>query len=183
MALVKPIIFQVVGYQNSGKTTFILKLIELLKNEGIKSVTIKHHGHGGRPDVIPQKDSSRHLKAGALAALVEGDGRLVLQVDESFLTLDEQIRFMDFFQPDIILIEGHKKQAYPKLLILRNENDLSLITYVTNIKAVLVWNQALIEVVREHLAVPVFYILEDISVTEISKELRILVHNVEESGK
>jgi molybdopterin-guanine dinucleotide biosynthesis adapter protein len=183
MALVKPIIFQVVGYQNSGKTTFIIKLIESLNNEGIKSVTIKHHGHGGRPDVIPQKDSSRHLKAGALAALVEGDGRLVLQADESFLTLDEQIRFMDFFQPDIILIEGHKKQAYPKLLILRNENDLSLITYVTNIKAVLVWNQALIEVVREHLAVPVFHILEDITVTEISKELRILVHNVEESGK
>jgi molybdopterin-guanine dinucleotide biosynthesis protein B len=183
MAMVKPIIYQVVGYQNSGKTTFILKLIEALKNEGIKSVTIKHHGHGGRPDVISQKDSSRHLEAGALAALVEGDGRLVLQADESFLSLDEQIRFMDFFHPDIILIEGHKKQSYPKLLILRNENDLSLTTCIKNIKAVIVWTHALIEVVKEHLTVPVFHILEESAVTEISKELIKLVHNVEENGK
>jgi molybdopterin-guanine dinucleotide biosynthesis adapter protein len=177
MALVKPIIYQVVGYQNSGKTTLILKLIEALKNEGIKSVTIKHHGHGGRPDVIPQKDSSRHLEAGALAALVEGDGRLVLQADGSFLSLDEQIRFMDFFHPDIILIEGHKKQSYPKLLLLRDENDLSLISDVCNIKAVIVWNHALMEVVRELLEVPVFHIAEEIAVTEISKELVLLVHN------
>jgi molybdopterin-guanine dinucleotide biosynthesis adapter protein len=182
MALVKPIIYQIVGYQNSGKTTFILKLIEALKNEGIKSVTIKHHGHGGRPDVIPQKDSTKHLKAGALAALVEGDGRLVLQADESFLTLDEQIRFLDFFKPDIILIEGHKKQSYPKLLILRNMNDLSLIANVTNIKAVLVWTHALINVVREQLEVPVFHIFEESSVTEISKELIKLSHTVEEMG-
>jgi molybdopterin-guanine dinucleotide biosynthesis adapter protein len=182
MALVKPIIFQVVGYQNSGKTTFILKLIETLKNEGIKSVTIKHHGHGGRPDVIPQKDSTKHLKAGALAALVEGDGRLILQADESFLTLDEQIRFMDFFKPDIILIEGHKKQSYPKLLILRNEHDLSLITNVTNINAVLVWTHDLINVVREQLEVPVFHIFGENTVTEISKELIKLADTVGEIG-
>jgi molybdopterin-guanine dinucleotide biosynthesis adapter protein len=182
MVLVKPVIYQVVGYQNSGKTTFILKLIEALKNEGIKSVTIKHHGHGGRPEIIPQKDSTKHLKAGALAALVEGDGRLVLQADESFLTLDEQIRFMDFFQPDIILIEGHKKQSYPKLLILRNENDLSLITTVTDIQAVLVWAHALEKVVREHLEVPVFHIFEENAVTEISKELIKLAQTVEEIG-
>jgi molybdopterin-guanine dinucleotide biosynthesis adapter protein len=175
VALVKPFIYQIVGYQNSGKTTFIVKLIQALKNQGIKSVTIKHHGHGGRPDVIPQKDSSRHLEAGALAALVEGDGRLILQADESFLTLDEQIRFMAYFHPDIILIEGHKKQSYPKLLILRNENDLALITYVNNIKAVIVWTHSLIEVVREQLGVPVFHIQEDSAVAEVSEELIKLV--------
>jgi molybdopterin-guanine dinucleotide biosynthesis adapter protein len=182
VALVKPFIYQVVGYQNSGKTTFILKLIEALKNEGIKSVTIKHHGHGGRPDVILQKDSTRHLEAGAVAALVEGDGRLVLQADESYLTLDEQIRFMAFFNPDIILIEGHKKQSYPKLLILRNENDLTLITYVTNIKAVIVWNHSLIELVKEQLEVPVFHIYEESAVVEISKELIKPVHKVDEKS-
>jgi molybdopterin-guanine dinucleotide biosynthesis adapter protein len=175
VALVKPFIYQIVGYQNSGKTTFILKLIQALKNQGIKSVTIKHHGHGGRPDVIPQKDSSRHLEAGALAALVEGDGRLILQADESFLTLDEQIRFMAYFHPDVILIEGHKKQSYPKLLILRNENDLALITFVNNIKAVIVWTHSLIKVVREQLGVPVFHIQDDSAVAEVSEELIKLV--------
>ena len=31
MALVTPFIFQIVGYQNSGKTTFLNKLISHLK--------------------------------------------------------------------------------------------------------------------------------------------------------
>ena len=183
MALVRQIIYQVVGYQDSGKTTIILKLIEILKNEGIKSAAIKHHGHGGRPDILSQKDSAKHINAGAVASLVEGEGRLCLQADEIALTLEEQIRFMDFFHPDIILIEGHKKQSYPKLLILRNENDLSLTTCIKNIKAVIVWTHALIEVVKEHLTVPVFHLLEESAVTEISKELIKLVHPVEENGK
>jgi molybdopterin-guanine dinucleotide biosynthesis adapter protein len=181
VALVKPLIYQVVGYQDSGKTTFINKLINELKHAGLRTVTIKHHGHGGKPDV-PQKDSTLHLEAGAVASLVEGDGRLVLQTDEAFLTLDEQIRFIAFFNPDIILIEGHKKQSYPKLLIIRNENDLPLITYVTNIKAVVVWNQSLIEEVRNQLEVPVFHIHEGKTVIEISKELIKLVRKFDEEN-
>lgn len=164
------------GYQNSGKTTFLLKLLQVLKKDGFKTVTIKHHGHGGRPDVPPQKDSSKHLEAGAAAALVEGDGRLVLQAEDSAWTLDEQIRFMVFFRPDFILIEGHKQEAYPKLLILRNEDDLTLIRNVENIKAVIVWDQVLTKVVRGYLQVPVFHISEENAVMEISKELIKLVH-------
>lgn len=171
MALVKPIIFQVVGYQNSGKTTFLSKLIEVLKANDINTVTIKHHGHGGRPDVVQEKDSTRHLEAGSLASLVEGEGRMVLQADNIAWTLDEQIRLMNLFHPDIIIIEGHKKQPYPKLLILRDDRDISLISNVTNIKAVIVWNQTLMEGARELLEVPIFHILEGSTVTEISKIL------------
>jgi molybdopterin-guanine dinucleotide biosynthesis adapter protein len=171
VALVKPLIYQVVGYQNSGKTTFLLKLVQVLKNEGLKIVTIKHHGHGGKPDVLPEKDSSKHINAGAVASLVEGEGRLVLQADESSWTLDEQIKLMNFFQPDIILIEGHKIQKYPKLLILRNDHDLPLISSVNNIMAVIVWNNALLEVVRGQLNLPVFHIANEFTVTEISNFL------------
>ncbi len=182
MALVKPIIYQIVGYQNSGKTTIILKLIEILKNEGIKSATIKHHGHGGRPDILSQKDSAKHINAGAVASLVEGEGRLCLQADETAFTLEDQIRFVDFFRPDIILIEGHKMKSYPKLLILRDENDLSLISDVCNILTVIVWNKELINTVREKLKVPVFHITEEKALTEISKELIKLVHNIDEKN-
>jgi molybdopterin-guanine dinucleotide biosynthesis adapter protein len=182
MALVKPIIYQIVGYQNSGKTTIILKMIAILKNEGIKSATIKHHGHGGRPEVLSEKDSAKHIKAGAVASLVEGEGRLCLQADETTLTLEEQIRFVDYFRPDIILIEGHKMKAYPKLLILRNENDLSLISDVCNIKTVFVWHKDLINSIREKLEVPVFHILDEMALMKISKDLIKLVHNIEEKN-
>lgn len=180
MALVEPIVYQVAGYQNSGKTTFLVKLIEELKKHGLKTVTIKHHGHGGRPDVIPQKDSSRHLIAGAAASLVEGQGRIVLQADDSFFALTEQIRFMNFFQPDIILVEGHKKKPYPKLLFLRDENDLSLIGEVENIQAVIVWKKALIEMVCHHVKVPVFDIEDHMAVLEIAKVLKKQVHHIDE---
>ncbi|WHY02085.1 molybdopterin-guanine dinucleotide biosynthesis protein B [Neobacillus sp. DY30] len=182
MALVKPIVFQIVGYQNSGKTTTILKLIEILKDEGIKSVTIKHHGHGGKPDIISQKDSAKHINAGAVASLVEGEGRLCLQADDTALTLEEQINFVTFFNPDIIIIEGHKKKTYPKLLILRDENDLSLIYDVCNIQNVIVWKKELLDGVKELLKVPVFHIEEEMAISEISKKLINLVHNIDEKN-
>lgn len=182
MALVKPIIFQIVGYQNSGKTTIILKLIEILKNEGFKTVTIKHHGHGGRPDILSEKDSAKHINAGAVASLVEGEGRLCLQADETALTLEEQIKFVVFFRPDIILIEGHKKKSYPKLLIIRNEDDLSLISSLSNIKTVLVWKIELMDIVKGQLEVPVFHIEEEMTLMEISKDLIKLVQNIDEKN-
>jgi molybdopterin-guanine dinucleotide biosynthesis adapter protein len=180
--MVKPIIYQIVGYQNSGKTTVVLKLIEILKNDGYKTATIKHHGHGGRPDILSQKDSAKHINAGAVASLVEGEGRLCLQADETILTLEEQINFVDFFRPDIILIEGHKKKPYPKLLIIRDEDDLSLISTLSNIKTVLVWKKELIDIVRGQLEVPVFYIAEEMALTEVSQDLIQLVHNTDKKN-
>ncbi|HJV30673.1 MAG TPA: molybdopterin-guanine dinucleotide biosynthesis protein MobB, partial [Bacillales bacterium] len=89
MALVKPMIFQVVGYQNSGKTTFITKILKQLKIEGDSVGVIKHHGHGGKPDVYEQKDSARHIENGAIATIVEGNGRLLLQAEQAMWTLQE----------------------------------------------------------------------------------------------
>ncbi|MEH7113033.1 molybdopterin-guanine dinucleotide biosynthesis protein B [Neobacillus niacini] len=183
MALVKPIIYQVVGYQNSGKTTFLLKLIQLLKSNNIKTVTIKHHGHGGYPDVAEQKDSYKHIDAGAAASLVEGEGRIVLQAEESDWGLEHQISLMSFFLPDVILIEGHKKQPYPKLLILRSEADFLLMEQLNNITAVIVWNYTLVEQVRENLNVPVFHISEEKAVIEISNHIKNLVFNRDEAKK
>jgi molybdopterin-guanine dinucleotide biosynthesis protein B len=135
LALVKPVIFQVVGYQNSGKTTFLLKIIHTLKKQGLTVVTIKHHGHGGKPDVVQKKDSSRHLEAGALAALVEGEGRLVLHAENSEWNLEEQLRLMEYFRPQVILIEGYKQERYPKLVLVKEKGDYLLLTKVNNIKA------------------------------------------------
>jgi molybdopterin-guanine dinucleotide biosynthesis protein B len=143
VALVEPFIFQVVGYQNSGKTTISTKLIKSLTERGIKTVTIKHHGHGGKPDVLEQKDSSRHLSSGALASIVEGSGRMIMQADMLNLSLEDQIELLKFFQPDVVLIEGYKQKNHPKLLLLRNKEDLHLVNSITNICAVGFWSDDL----------------------------------------
>jgi molybdopterin-guanine dinucleotide biosynthesis adapter protein len=176
VALVKPVIFQVVGYQNSGKTTFLINLIQGLTGEGIKAVTIKHHGHGGKPEGEHGKDSGRHLEAGAIAALVEGDGRIILQAEDSNWSLEEQIRLMEFFQPDVILIEGLKLELYPKLLILRDKDDLSLLEKVNNINWIIYWEDSLREKIKP--GIPSFHIEDKQTVQLITQTIKKYVQNI-----
>lgn len=140
MALVKPFIFQIVGYKNSGKTTVTTSLIKRLKADGLNVVSIKHHGHGGKPETAKNNDSMKHLKSGAIASIVEGDGSLLLQSEKIMWTLEEKIKLASFFQPDVILIEGHKNESYPKLLLVRKKEDLEL-RRLRNIQAVVVWDE------------------------------------------
>ncbi|MBO0961222.1 molybdopterin-guanine dinucleotide biosynthesis protein B [Neobacillus sp. MM2021_6] len=164
MAVVRPIIFQVVGYQNSGKTTITSKLIETLTNRGLKAVTIKHHGHGGKPDVAVQKDSTKHLTAGAIASLVEGNGRLILQAEQCKCGLEEQIKMMRFFQPDVVLVEGFKLEDYPKLLLIRDKQDLPLVDLVNNVQAVVYWKEEIKELIFTKLDVPFFHISDEAAI-------------------
>lgn len=156
-----PVIFQVVGYQNSGKTTVMTKLIEKFNREHLKVAAIKHHGHGGKPDIIEQKDSSKHLNAGATVSIVEGEGDLLLHSVRSSWTLMEKIQLLHFFKPDIILIEGHKKAEFPKILLLREKNDLKLISQLNHIKAIIVKNEQLVGDVATLTNVPIFLLQEE----------------------
>lgn len=165
MAVVKPIIFQVVGFQNSGKTTIITQLIKELKAEGLQVASIKHHGHGGKPSVAENKDTSRHLEAGAIASLVEGEGRLLLQVEKSF-TIEEKIQLLRLVSPDIVFIEGYKKKDFPKLVLIREKRDIELLPSLKNVKAVMVWDQQLTESVKRLTDLPCFSM----------KEISMLIH-------
>lgn len=141
MAVVEPFIFQIVGYQNSGKTTVANKFVERLSAIGWKVATIKHHGHGGKPDVNEDKDSSRHVRAGAVVSLVEGDGRLLIQAEKDLWPIAEKINLVTQFEPDLILIEGHKQESFPKLVLLRGKKDGELLSKLDNIRAVFYWNE------------------------------------------
>ncbi|MDP4156008.1 MAG: molybdopterin-guanine dinucleotide biosynthesis protein B [Bacillota bacterium] len=140
MALVKPFIFQIVGYKNSGKTTVMTELIKRLKADGLNVVSIKHHGHGGKPEAATSNDSTKHLESGALASIVEGDGSLLLQAEKKTWTLEEKIQLAAFFKPDVILIEGHKHETYPKLLLLRRKEDFDLLQ-LRNVQVVMLWEE------------------------------------------
>ncbi|WP_175477988.1 MULTISPECIES: molybdopterin-guanine dinucleotide biosynthesis protein B [unclassified Bacillus (in: firmicutes)] len=136
----KPFIFQVVGYQNSGKTTAVTQIVRGLSEQGYKVATIKHHGHGGKPEVVKDKDSYRHIDAGAIVTLVEGNGRLLLQGEKSEWSLAEKITLISQMNPDFIIIEGHKFESYPKLVLIRKHEDTELLTKLTCIKAIYFWD-------------------------------------------
>ncbi|WP_226675781.1 molybdopterin-guanine dinucleotide biosynthesis protein B [Mesobacillus jeotgali] len=148
MALVKPVLFQVAGYQNSGKTTLSLTLIQQLAAKGLKVATVKHHGHGGRPEIVEGKDSDKHVKAGAAVSLVEGGGRMIIHAENDKWSLSEEIDMLSFFKPDVILIEGYKNESYPKAVILRDESDLELVGKLQNIQVVLCRSAELIDMLK-----------------------------------
>ncbi|KAB2337709.1 molybdopterin-guanine dinucleotide biosynthesis protein B [Cytobacillus depressus] len=155
-----PFVFQVAGYQNSGKTTFVNKIITRLSEQKFRAATIKHHGHGGKPELNEMKDSSQHISSGAFASIVEGDGRLILHAEQTEWTVDEQISILSHFDLDLIIIEGHKKAYYPKVIILKELEDEKLLT-LTNIQAVLYWNKEVKELESSYPSVP-FFAIQDI---------------------
>lgn len=132
-------ILQIVGYQNSGKTTLMEQLIELATMEGLRVGTIKHHGHGGVPMIETSKDSSRHELAGASVTAVEGEGTLRMSIQQKSWQLAEILALYASLSMDIILIEGYKNEHYPKVVLLRTAQDQVLLQQVTNILCVIYW--------------------------------------------
>ena len=132
-----PPLVSIVGKSESGKTTFIEKLIKELKSRGYRVATIKHTPQGMTFDE-PDKDSWRHLQAGSEATAIASPNKVVLiKPTGQDLTLEEIVRFLgeDY---DIILAEGFKQSDAPKIEVHRKEagsplnNIKKLIAIVTN---------------------------------------------------
>lgn len=132
-------VLQIVGYQNSGKTTLMEQLIAQATTEGFRVGTIKHHGHGGIPEVDSSKDSARHELAGASVTAVEGQGMLRMSIHQDQWQLTDILALYESIEMDLILIEGYKNEPYPKVVLLRRAEDQSLLQKVTNIVCVLYW--------------------------------------------
>ncbi|EEL20745.1 Molybdopterin-guanine dinucleotide biosynthesis protein B [Bacillus cereus Rock1-3] len=128
-----------------------------LAESEMKVATIKHHGHGGFPEVA-QKDSERHRKAGAVVSSVEGAGLLSLSSLREEWSLQEIIRLYEFFEVATILIEGYKKENYPKVVLLRSAEDVELVHKVENVVAVITWYNAPVNLREEY---KVFHITEE----------------------
>ncbi|WP_240374314.1 molybdopterin-guanine dinucleotide biosynthesis protein B [Bacillus piscicola] len=131
-------VIQIIGYQNSGKTTLMEKLIHKSTEHGLQTASIKHHGHGGYPEEEwVEKDSTRHNRAGAFLSSAEGDGKLYLQAYQESWTLTELVRIYEHFNPDVIFVEGYKQASYPKIVLLREADDVPLLRDCSNIICVL----------------------------------------------
>ncbi|WP_429636132.1 molybdopterin-guanine dinucleotide biosynthesis protein B [Anoxybacillus kestanbolensis] len=133
------IILQVVGYQNSGKTTLIEKIIKRLCINGYRVGTLKHHGHGGKVTLPEEKDTTRHAEAGAVVCAVEGDGTFLLHA-KGHWELDELLSVYERFPLDVLLIEGFKHAPYPKIVCLRSREDEHLL-HLKNVLISISWQR------------------------------------------
>ena len=127
-----PPVISIVGKSNSGKTTFIEKLIDELNSRGYRVATIKHTPQGMSLDK-PDKDSWRHLNAGSEATAISSPDRVIMIKPVSQeLSLNEIVRFFGE-EHDIILAEGFKQDNAPKIEVHRKEAGPPLI----NIKKII----------------------------------------------
>ncbi len=173
---VKIPIIQVVGYQNSGKTTLVTKLVEQLSDTGCKVGTIKHHGHGGAPTFGDDgKDTMQHRQAGASVVSVEGAGILQLTAQPSVWDLQKTISLYEQFKLDAILVEGYKMENFPKVVLFRSRDDLSLLEKVSNILCVV----SAIPLTNEEKSGFTFFLRgeEEIYIPYIMKEMKGLFDN------
>ena len=117
----KPIIC-IVGSSGVGKTFFIEKLVPELKRRGLKIATIKHDIHDRFEMDKPGKDSWRFKKAGASVSIISSPKRIgmVMDVDHDH-DPDEISRFLDV---DLIIAEGYKRSAHPKIEVTRGKDEL-----------------------------------------------------------
>ncbi len=115
------------GWSGSGKTTLITKVIPRLIARGLKVSTLKHAHHGFDLDQ-PGKDSFFHRAAGATEVAISSAKRFAILHElrgEAEWDLPDLVAKMS--PVDLVLVEGYKRDAFPKLEVHRAANGKPLI--------------------------------------------------------
>src|SRR5262250_2100463 len=115
------------GWSGSGKTTLVTKLIPRLITRGLRVSTLKHAHHGFDLDQ-PGKDSFFHRVAGATEVIISSAKRwAILHELREEPEWDLRTLVTKMSPVDLVLVEGFKRDAFPKLEIHRAANGKSLI--------------------------------------------------------
>lgn len=116
-----PAILGFAAWSGTGKTTLIKELIPALKEKGIRVGVIKHAHHQFDID-HPGKDSYEIRKSGADQMLICSGKRWALMVEQDQgdrPSLHHMLSQMDHSLLDLVLVEGFKKEPFPKIELHR----------------------------------------------------------------
>lgn len=130
-------IYGVTGWKNCGKTGLMERLVAEFCERGLSVSTLKHAHHSTDVD-HPGTDSFRHRTAGASEVILASPNRVAIMQElrgapePSFETLLARLRPVD-----LVLVEGFKREAHPKIEAHRQEAGQPLIAPKdTSIRAV-----------------------------------------------
>ena len=115
------------GWSGSGKTTLVTKVIPRLIARGCRVSTVKHAHHGFDLDQ-PGKDSFMHRAAGATEVAISSANRFaILHELRGEPEWDLKDLLTKLSPVDLVLVEGFKRDAFPKLEIHRKDNGKPLL--------------------------------------------------------
>jgi molybdopterin-guanine dinucleotide biosynthesis adapter protein len=113
----------IAGWSGAGKTTLVVKLLATFAARGLRVSTVKHAHHDFDIDQ-PGKDSFVHRRAGAREVIVSSARRFALihelAKDEAEMSLPALLSRLS--PCDLVLVEGFKRLAHPKLEVFRAAN-------------------------------------------------------------
>jgi len=117
------------AYSGTGKTTLLVKLLPMMKLQGLHVAMIKQTHHDFEIDK-PGKDSFVLRKAGADQVLLASGRRCALITEyeeEKEPDLIELINQLDLENIDLVLVEGFKHLPFAKIELHRPETGNRLI--------------------------------------------------------
>lgn len=120
-------LYGVVGWKNAGKTGLMERLVTEITGRGLRVSTVKHAHHSFDVD-HEGKDSHRHRVAGATEVMLASRNRFALMHElraEEEPTLKALLARLS--PVDLVLIEGYKRDAHPKVEAHRAETGNPLI--------------------------------------------------------
>jgi molybdopterin-guanine dinucleotide biosynthesis adapter protein len=120
-------VFGFAGWSGGGKTTLIEQLVPRFTRAGLRVSLVKHAHHSFDVDQ-PGKDSYRHREAGCTEVLLSSEKRWVIQHElrgDAEPPLEVHLRRLS--PCDLLLVEGYKHAAIPKLEVYREGNGKPLL--------------------------------------------------------
>ena len=130
-------IYGVVGWKNAGKTGLMERLVAEIAGRGFSVSTVKHAHHSFDVDQ-PGKDSYRHREAGACEVVLASGSRWALMHELRGAAEPPLGALLARLTPvDLVLVEGYKRDAHPKVEAHRAETGNPLIaTEDSSVRAV-----------------------------------------------
>jgi molybdopterin-guanine dinucleotide biosynthesis protein B len=115
------------GWSGSGKTTLITKVLPRLIARGQRVSTLKHAHHGFDLDQ-PGKDSFMHRAAGATEVVISSAKRFAILHELRTEPEWDLPELLGKLAPvDLVLVEGFKRDPFPKVEVHRVANGKPLI--------------------------------------------------------
>jgi molybdopterin-guanine dinucleotide biosynthesis protein B len=117
----QPPVIGFAAYSGTGKTTLLTALIPLLNSHGLRVGVIKYSHHDVQLDQ-PGKDSFKIRQAGATPVMLISPYRRAIFTEfvaPRKISLQEQLMVFPTADVDLILVEGFRDEAFPKIELHR----------------------------------------------------------------
>lgn len=119
-------VYGVIGWKNAGKTSLMERLVAEITGRGFSVSTVKHVHHDVDLDQ-PGKDTFRHRAAGAREVVLASAHRHAILTEHRGPEPELASILARLAPVDLVLVEGYKRDAHPKVEVFREATGQALI--------------------------------------------------------